>query len=101
MRTVDLRDHRVEITAARGGRRCEEVGVLRKESDDRDPAHYIIRPSRRAIRGVTPWTASRVDCWREERYFEAGPLIGSAGIDGHARERSPPPNHLRIVAGTG
>src|SRR5205814_6867149 len=47
--------------------------------------------------GVAAWTPSRVDRRREEGHLQAASLVGPAGVDGHPREGSAPPDHLGVV----
>ena len=62
MRTVDLPDHRIEIAPPSRRRRREEIGVFRKERDDRDGAHHIVRSSRRSVGGIAAWASTNIDC---------------------------------------
>ena len=110
MRAIDLRDHRIHVPPARRRGRCEEIGVLGKERDDRDRADDIIRPPWRPIRGVATWTTAGIGGGRsEERDLESVPVqrgggprprSGPACLDRHSRERSAPADHLGVLAGT-
>jgi len=100
MRAIDLRDHRVEIPPPRRRRGCQQVGVLGKESDDRDLADHVVGASRCAIRGVAPWTPAHLDRRCEQRHLQTRPFVRAARVNGHPRERRAPADHLRIVAGT-
>ena len=97
VRAFDLREHRVEVPAARIRGRPKKIDVLWKERDHHELSRDVVHALTRAIEQVAPWTAALTRGRREQHDLEAAMAFRAVHLHSHPTGRRPPAHELRVV----
>jgi hypothetical protein len=97
MRPLDLREHRVEVAAARTRSRAEQLDVLGKERDHDELAGDIVGARARAIEEVASRPAALAVGRREEHELDASMPLGAIDLHAGAARRRAPADELGVV----